>query len=133
MIEISRFDSENLKLYRAYEGRYTTWEDVKFDDPTCVVAFGEFRPGDDLSMPWLFWNDEIWYMVEGELELEWSSAPMFNDHHQAVIRPGDVIKVPLGTRVRIGVLGHKPGRFLWVTMPRPRHFGAEAFWEGKEK
>ena len=36
---------------------------MKFDAPTCVAAFGEFRPGDDLSMPWLFWNDKIWYVV----------------------------------------------------------------------
>ena len=120
---MSRFDSENLKKYEAYGGHYTTWEDVKFDAPTCVAAFGEFRPGDDLSMPWLFWNDKIWYVVKGELELEWSSPPRFNDLHQRIIRPGDVDQSTAGCqdqdwgawqRARALFVGHHASTAAWL-------------------
>src|SRR5688572_18796389 len=131
MLEVARFDPENLKKYSAYDGHYTTWEDMKFDDENVVAAFVEKRPGDDLSAPWLFWNDEIWYMVEGELEVEWWSAPMYNGSEKRVLRPGDVIKVPLGVRIKSRVVGEKPVRILWVTMPRPRHFGSQTWW-GKD-
>lgn len=129
MLQVARFDPENLKKYEAYDGHYTTWEDLKFDDPTCIAAFAEKRPGDDLSAPWHLWNDEVWYIIQGELELEWSSPPMFNDHNRRVVRPGDLLLAPLGLSIKARVLSAEPVRFLWVSMPRPRYFGSDSFWD----
>lgn len=130
MLQVARFDSANLQRYQAYGGQYTTWEDLKFDDPTCVAAFTEKRKGDDLSAPWHFWNDEVWYILQGELKLEWTSPPMFNEEQSAIVRPGDLIKVPMGVSVKATVLSDEPVRLLWVAMPRPRYFGASAFSSG---
>lgn len=132
MLQVARFDPKNLKKYHSYDGRYTSWEDLKFDDPTCVAAFSEKRREDDLSVPWHLWNDEVWYIVQGELKMEWSSPPMFNDHRETIVRPGDLILAKMGMSLQLHVLSQEPVRFLWVSMPRPRYFGNEAFW-GAEK
>src|SRR5687768_3443300 len=101
MLQVARFDPQNLKKYEAYDGHYTTWVDLKFDDPSCVAAFEEVRPGDDLSASWHFWNDEVMYIIEGEMELEWSSPPMFNDHNKVIVRPGDLIHARTGLSLRL--------------------------------
>jgi mannose-6-phosphate isomerase-like protein (cupin superfamily) len=128
MLQVTRFDKDNLKKFEAYDGHYTTWEDLKFDDPACVAAFSEARPGDDLSAPWHLWNDEVFYIIDGEMELDCSNPPMFNDHQVVVVRPGDLIFAKAGTSIRQKVVGDKPCRYFWVAMPRPRHFGNQEFW-----
>jgi mannose-6-phosphate isomerase-like protein (cupin superfamily) len=133
MLQVTRFDPENLKKYEAYDGHYTSWEDLKFDEPSCIAAFSEARPGDDLSHPWHLWNDEVIYIIDGEMELEWSSPPMFNDHQKVVVRHGDLILAKMGLSMKQRVLGDKPVRYFWVSMPRPRYFGSETFWGKAEK
>lgn len=131
MLQVARLDPDNLKQYNAWGGRYNTWEDLKFDDPNCIAAFAEKRKGVDLSAPWLFWNDEVWYIIQGELELDVCSPPMFNDHQIVVVRPGDLVWVKMGHSITSRVLSDEPVRFCWVSMPRPRYFGNEEFWEDK--
>jgi mannose-6-phosphate isomerase-like protein (cupin superfamily) len=129
MIQLARFDPQNLQQYHSYGGRYTSWEDIKFDTPYCVAAFSEKRRDDDLSQPWHLWNDEVWHIVEGEIELEWRDPPMFNATNRAAAGPGDVLLLTVGTAFRVHVIGERV-RFLWVTMPRPRHFGGDDFFGG---
>ena len=127
MIQIAEFDPSNLKQYVSYDGHYTSWEDLKFDTPACAAAFSEKRRGDDLSAAWHLWNDEVWYVIDGEMELEWSSPPMFNDHNRAAVGPGHVLLLQMGTSFKVRVLTETV-RFLWVAMPRPRYFSGEDFW-----
>ncbi|MCS6846121.1 MAG: hypothetical protein RMN52_00225 [Anaerolineae bacterium] len=129
MIQIARFEPQALQKYHAYGGHYTSWEDVKFDEPCCVAAFSEKRREDDLSQAWHLWNDEVWYVIEGEMQLEWRDPPMFNETHIAAVKPGDLILLTMGTAFKVTVLTERV-RFLWVTMPRPRHFGNDAFFAG---
>jgi mannose-6-phosphate isomerase-like protein (cupin superfamily) len=128
MLEVARFDPNNLKKYEAYDGNFTTWVDLKFDSPACIAAFEEARPGDNLSAPWHFWNDEVLYVVEGRMKLEWSSPPMFNDHSEQIVSAGDLILAKAGLSLKLQALDDKTARFIWVAMPRPRYFGDEAFW-----
>ena len=132
MIKISQFDPANLQKFESYGGHYVSWEDIKFDDPSCVASFSEKRREDDISAPWHLWNDEVWYMIQGEMALEWSTPPMFNDHHQAIIRPGHLLLLKMGTSFKVKILSEEPVRLLWVAMPRPRYFSSDDFWnEGK--
>ncbi len=131
MVEIARFDPANLQQYHSYAGHYTSWEDVKFDHPFCVAAFSEKRRDDDLSQPWHLWNDEVWYVIEGEMQLEWLDPPMFNASHTASAKPGDMLLLTVGTAFKVNVLTERV-RFVWVTMPRPRHFGNDAFFGGEK-
>jgi ethanolamine utilization protein EutQ (cupin superfamily) len=126
-VQIAEFDPARLEQYVSHGGRYVSWEALAFDEPGCVAAFSVKRRADDLTAPWSLWNDEVWYVVEGEMELTWSSPPMFNDEQRALLRPGMLVLLPVGTQFRVGVLGEQV-RFVWVTMPRPRHFGAAAFF-----
>lgn len=127
MIQIAHFDPERLERYDSFGGRYTSWEQLVIDTPFCVAAFSEKRRADDLSQPWHLWNDEVWHIVEGELELEWRDPPMFNIINRAQSGPGAVLLLTVGTAFRVHVLTERV-RFLWVTMPRPRHFGSAAFF-----
>jgi mannose-6-phosphate isomerase-like protein (cupin superfamily) len=101
---------------------------MALDDPACAAGLAELRPNDQTSAPWHYWNQELFYVLQGEMELEWSTPPMFNDHHKTVVCAGDLILVRLGMNVKPRVLGSDPVRFVWVTMPRPRYFGNESFW-----
>jgi mannose-6-phosphate isomerase-like protein (cupin superfamily) len=127
MIQIAQFDPQRLQQYHSFEGRYTSWEDVTFDTPHCVAAFSEKRRADDLSQPWHLWNDEVWYIIEGEMQVEWRDPPMFNETNQATVGPGNLLLLTVGTAFKVNVLTEHV-RFVWVTMPRPRHFGSDAFW-----
>ena len=127
MIQIAQFDPKNLQKYDSYDGHYTSWEDVKFDDPACVAAFSVKRRSDDLSAPWHLWNDEVWYVIEGEMELEWSDPPMFNHHERAAVKAGHALFLKMGTAFKVTVLTEQV-RFFWVTMPRPRYFSSEDFF-----
>lgn len=115
------------ELYSAYEGHYVSWEQVVFDSPDVVASFSEKRPEDDLSAPWLFWNDEVWYVISGSLSVEYLSPPYFNERHHMMLGSGDAVYVPTGTQVYLSVVGDVPFRFFWVAMPRPKHFGSDGF------
>ena len=125
MLEVARFDPDNLKKYEAYDGNFTTWVDLKVDTPSCIAAFEEVRPGDNLSAPLHFWNDELLYVIEGGMQLEWSSPPMFNDHNKVIVRSGDLFLAKAGLSLKLQALENQTARFLWVAMPRPRHFARE--------
>ena len=127
MIQIAQFDAADLQKYDSYGGHYTSWEAVKIDTPFCVAAFSEKRREDDLSQAWHLWNDEVWYVIAGEMDLEWRDPPMFNETHSAHIVPGQVLLLTMGTAFNVKVTTEAV-RFLWVTMPRPRHFGSDAFF-----
>lgn len=129
MIQIAQFDPASLQQYHSYEGRYTSWEDIKFDTPHCVAAFSEKRRADDLSQPWHLWNDEVWYVIEGEMQVEWRDPPMFNETHVASVGPGHLLLLTVGTAFKVNVQTERV-RFVWVTMPRPRHFGSDDFFGG---
>jgi ethanolamine utilization protein EutQ (cupin superfamily) len=127
MIQIGRFEATQLERYDSYSGHYVSWEQLIIDTPHCVAAFSEKRRSDDLSQPWHLWNDELWHLVEGELELAWREPPMFNEEQRVRLGPGDVALLGVGTAFRVHVISECV-RFLWVTMPRPRHFGGAAFF-----
>lgn len=127
MIQIAQFDAADLQKYDSYNGHYTSWEAVKIDTPFCVAAFSEKRRDDDLSQAWHLWNDEVWYVIAGEMDLEWRDPPMFNEMHRAHVVPGQVLLLTVGTAFNVQVTTEAV-RFLWVTMPRPRHFGSDAFF-----
>lgn len=127
MIQITEFDPTNLQQFSSHQGHYTSWEDMKIDAPGCVASFSVKRRADDISAPWHLWNDEVWYMIEGEMEIEWSSPPLFNDSQRATVRPGHLLFLPLGTMFNVAILSEEV-RLLWVTMPRPRYFSNEDFW-----
>ncbi len=131
MIQISRFDPTALQKFESHGGHYTSWEDLKFDEPSCVAGFSVKRKEDDISAPWHLWNDEVWYVIEGEMDLKWRSPPMFNEEHTARVIAGDVLLLRLGTQFWVNVLSAQPLRLLWVSMPRPSHFGNEAFFAPK--
>mgnify|MGYP000203410457 CR=1 FL=1 len=131
MVQISRFDPNALQKFESHGGHYTSWEDLKFDDPACVAGFSVKRKEDDISAPWHLWNDEVWYVVEGEMDLTWRSPPMFMEEHRAHVTVGDVLLLKTGTQFWIKVLSDVPARLLWVSMPRPRYFGNEDFWGAK--
>jgi mannose-6-phosphate isomerase-like protein (cupin superfamily) len=131
MLQIARFEPAKLQKFSSYNGHYTGYEDVKFDDPACMASFSEKRRGDDLSVPWHFWNDEVWYIIQGEAELTWSEPPLFNGEKTSRVTAGDLVWVQTGMSVAFTVLSEQPLRFLWVVMPRPRHFGTSEFAHGK--
>jgi ethanolamine utilization protein EutQ (cupin superfamily) len=130
MIQITQFDPANLQRFSSYQGHYVSWEDMKIDDPACVASFSVKRRTDDISAPWHLWNDEVWYIIEGEMELEWSNPPMFNDTQRAVVQPGQLLFLKLGTMFKMTIRSEEV-RLLWVAMPRPRYFSSDDFWEGK--
>jgi mannose-6-phosphate isomerase-like protein (cupin superfamily) len=127
MITIARFDAEQLQRYDSFGGHYTSWEQLIFDTPHCVAAFSEKRRDDDLSQAWHLWNDELWYIVDGTCALEWRDPPMFNTTQRVSLDVGDTVLLEVGTAFRVEVISERL-RFLWVTMPRPRHFGGDAFF-----
>jgi len=131
MIQITQFDPANLQKFASYQGHYTSWEDMKIDDPACVASFSVKRRSDDISAPWHLWNDELWYIIEGEMAIEWSNPPMFNDQHQSTVRAGNLLFLKLGTMFKVTILSEEV-RLLWVTMPRPRYFSSDDFWEAKK-
>ncbi|MDQ3249882.1 MAG: hypothetical protein M3Q45_11830, partial [Chloroflexota bacterium] len=121
MIQITQFDPNNLQKFESHQGHYVSWEDMKIDDPACVASFSVKRRADDISAPWQLWNDEVWYIIEGEMTIEWRDPPMFNDTQTATVQPGQLLFLKLGTLFKVTIISEEV-RLLWVTMPRPRYF-----------
>jgi mannose-6-phosphate isomerase-like protein (cupin superfamily) len=130
MVIVGRFDPSDLRKYDSYDGRYISWEAVQVDTPQCIASFAEKRRSDGTSTPWHLWNDEIWFILEGEMELAWQTPPMFNGTKRADLRPGDLVYLPTGVSVLPQIVSESV-RLLWVAMPRPQHFGADDFWGGQ--
>lgn len=129
MLQIFSFDANQLKEFTAFQGNYCGREAVAFEPAHCTAGFAEWSQAQQPKSPWHFWNDELLYIIEGELEFECQFPRLFNGARKVAVRSGDLVLVKTGMALLPKVLCKEPVRVLWIAMPSPRFFGIESFWK----
>jgi hypothetical protein len=120
-IAVHSFDAAKLKRIVTRDGEFVNWIQPGINEENCAAAFQEFR-ADEPQGYFVFWYDELHYVVSGEAECTYRMPPTYNDEFSFRAKTGDFYLLPQGVHHRWQVIGDGPYRTLWVCMPRPRWF-----------
>jgi mannose-6-phosphate isomerase-like protein (cupin superfamily) len=108
------------------QGSIVTFGDVGLNERGCIAAFEELRPEEPMQESWTFWFDEFHYVLQGEVEITFTSPPFHDREEKNIVAAGDAYFTPIGTCAKWKIIGTEPFRHLNVVMPRPETYSFES-------
>lgn len=84
--------------------------------PQALIGVEDFLP--ETTTNWVFWHDEVQYIIRGEAEVTYTLVPNHAKVNTVRIGPGQVYLILSGTRASFKVTSKEPYTHLAVIMPR---------------
>ena len=89
--------------------------------PEALVALESFPAG--RTTRYIFWHNEVQYIVEGEAELTYSlPITRFSVEKKMTVHKGDAYVIPVGADIQFAVSPDGPLQKLCVAMPGPARY-----------
>jgi quercetin dioxygenase-like cupin family protein len=125
MLLINEVSAEDMELFEAGSGEshIRVYPAIALNTPDILAGLEDYRPGEPEGY-WTFFYTQAWYVLSGEVECTYGLPPTY-DEQKVTIRAGQMVYVPLGMKARFRVIGDKPFRKVFFSMPRPKNLGFE--------